>query len=135
MPGQVGFVEAALPHQLAERKKFQVEASVDSYELLTSLHGSVDDWISLGTYHSHVSDRTSVKPSPGDLDTMDVGDLELICWVRRRDRKMNRWMTTSTGRISVSWGRFRFLLGAYVRTEGVDRRGEKKYNTIRMTLE
>lgn len=115
-PVKVGKIVAAFPFQKADRKR----SEVDSYsffffqEMLSS-----GPWHTLGSFHSHPETKRSsaqCAPSEFDLRGMDPGDLEIIVRIRHsRKTKKNAWKSTSTGRCSISWGKFQFLIGAFIR--------------------
>jgi len=103
------------------------------------LTGKKAPWYVIGSYHSHPCfgrDIYMSTPSKADLETTEIGDLEVIVRTqRRRKRKMNYWRTTSAGNISIAWGRFQFLIRAFVRLDGFDSKSVPLYKPVSLELE
>lgn len=118
MPTRVGNIVAAFPFQKADRMISSVSSySVNLFEEMTS----AGPWITMGGYHSHTqraNEIVSCLPSPTDIEELGIGGLEIISRISH-DRKQTRnvWKNNASGRISISWGKFQFLIAAYVRTE------------------
>lgn len=131
-PKRAGKVVAAFPFQIANRARYEVES--ESYGFFNKMAKKGGPWAILGSYHSHPHPGKGYShygtPSRSDLDSMDDGDLELIVRVqRRRKRNVNAWNSTSGGNIQVSWGKFQFLLRAFVKE------GPKEYRQVYLSLE
>ena len=138
-PSKKGRIVAAFPFQLADRHNYEVESS--SYQFFHKMLGKGGPWSAIGSYHSHTttSKRTydcPCSPSDTDLENMEIGELEIIVRaVRGRKRHINKWEATSAGSISISWGKFQFLLRGFVRLEGVDKNDVPLFRTMRLELE
>lgn len=137
VPVRKGRIVAAFPFQLAERQKYEVES--DSYRFFHKMLGKGSPWKVIGSYHSHTSTRgydCLCLPSDTDLENMEIGELEIIVRaVRCRKRPVNKWGTTEAGSISISWGKFQFLLRGFVRLEGFDKSNVPLYRTMKLELE
>jgi proteasome lid subunit RPN8/RPN11 len=120
LPNRSGKAMAAFPFQIADRAMSWVDSK--SYEFFRKML-SCGPWNILCHYHSHTQrnwrEVTICEPSEMDLDTLTEGDLEVIVRVSRiRKTKKNKWVENPSGKLSISWGRFQFLIGGFVRLEG-----------------
>jgi hypothetical protein len=83
-------------------------------------------WITMGGYHSHTQradEIVSCLPSPTDIEELDIGGLEIISRISHsRQQTRNVWKNNASGSISISWGKFQFLIAAYVRIEAPSRK-------------
>ena len=137
IPKFKGKVVAAFPFQLANRKPYGVESN--SYSFFSNMLLKGGPWSTLGSFHSHTCYDEKYNflcsPSKIDLESMEIGDLEIIIRVmRKRKRNINIWESTSGGNISVSWGKFQFLIRGFVRTEGYDSNGIPFYKNVKLEL-
>lgn len=118
VPVKVGNIVAAFPFQKADRMISSVSSySVNLFDEITS----AGPWLTMGGYHSHTQRAGEIVPclpSPTDVEELDIGGLEIISRISH-DRKHTRnvWTNNASGRISISWGKFQFLIAAYVRME------------------
>lgn len=132
-PVVTGEIEAAFPYQIATRKSEQV-TSCSSF-LFFDMLGRGGPWVKVGDFHSHTYTRKLdvLEPSEVDLDNMEIGDVEVIVRVHRNKHRSNSWKA-SRGSIRVSWGKFRFLIKAFMRLEGFDKEGVPLYSIVPLDL-
>ena len=130
-----GRIAAAFPYQLAIRRAQAV--SSDSASVFDKLLES-GPFLKLGDFHSHTFQANEkippLEPSNVDLEELEVGGIEIIVQVRRTRKKRNNWRNSKDG-ISIAWGRFRFLICAFMRIKGIDSEGIPLYKRIRTCLE
>lgn len=92
-----------------------------------------------GDFHSHPFQAFEkifpLGPSETDLKELDDGGVEIIVQVRRTRKKSNYWRNTKSGGISIAWERYRFLIGAFMRTDGKDEEGVPLYKKIGLSFE
>lgn len=137
-PKYKGRIVGAFPYQLARRNLDW--ATSESYLLFKKMLGGLGPWYIIGSYHSHPCYSKKYKfycePSEVDLKNMEVGDLEIIVRaMRQRKRVINSWRTTKAGSVSVAWGKFQFLLRAFVRLDDFDKSGVPLYKNVSLELE
>jgi hypothetical protein len=130
-----GLVVAALPYQLARRRGSSV-ASLSSGVFAALLDSRrykkhID-------YHSHpylcFEKASELAPSEVDVSQMEVGEVEVIVQTRRSRSNMNEWRSAN-GRISISLGRFRFVIAAFRRLSDCRKTGIMLYDEIGLALE
>jgi proteasome lid subunit RPN8/RPN11 len=133
LPARVGNIVVAFPFQKADRMISSVSSySVNLFDEMTS----AGPWTTMGGYHSHTQragEIVSCLPSQTDLEDLDIGGLEIISRISH-DRKQTRnvWKNNASGCISISWGKFQFLIAAYVRTEAPS---DKDFYYIQVPIE
>lgn len=125
-------VVVAFPYQLAKRR--DQEVSSDSSFNFDKLF-QTGPFVKMGDFHSHTFQSfekiPTLGPSSVDLEELPIGGIEVIVQIKRARRKYNSWKNTENG-ISISWERFRFLIGAFMRVEGIDSDGVPLYKKIRI---
>lgn len=135
-PSKQGKLLAAFPYQIARRRVEEV-SSYSSWLFLEMLSKG-GPWIKIGDYHSHTYQKREkvdfLSPSEEDLNNMRVGSLEVIVRVKQTARLYNSWKGSGKGGIRIAWGRFRFLIKAFVRMPGKCQEGIPLYKTIRLVL-
>lgn len=127
-------LEVAIPYQLARR---QLEAVTSNSSSAFDKLFSTGLYDKFGDFHSHPflssEELLPLEPSETDLKQLRVGDVEVIVRARRTVRNSDTWRITSEG-ISISWGRFRFLISAFRRIQGTDATGCPLYKRLRLCL-
>jgi proteasome lid subunit RPN8/RPN11 len=126
-------IQAAFPYQIAKRKSAEVTSNSSFMFLKMLSHGG--PWVKLGDFHSHpyTGRLVGLAPSEVDLESMEVGDIEVIVRVHRGRAKKNSW-SSGSGSIRVSWGKFRFLARAFVKLDGRDKNGLPYYVVVPLVL-
>lgn len=124
-------IVAAFAYQVARRKLQEVTS--DSPHTFDKLFNT-GPFVKFGDYHSHPFQAFEkifpLGPSETDLKELKVGEVEIIVQVRRTRKKGNYWRGTKSGGISIAWDRYRFLIGAFMRTGGKDDEGVPLYKKI-----
>lgn len=130
-------IVAAFPYQIARRKDQEVWSNSAVY--FDKLFKTGGFYKKLGDFHSHTFQSFEklypLTPSPTDLNELPIGGIEVIVQVRRTRRNGNSWRTTSGGRISIAWERYRFLIAAFKRIDGHDSAGVPLYKKVRLFLD
>jgi len=107
-------VNYALPYQSAKRGKSWVEPDLErDVECLEELP-FLSHLTHLGYFHSHtpaIGRRAVPKPSEEDIDSMAVGELEIIVAINETIRP-REWRTSRDGFLSGATERYSYDIGA-----------------------
>lgn len=132
---KTGHLIAAFPYQVASRKP---------QEVISQSSGTFDKFFEDGPfakfsdYHSHTFQAFErilpLGPSETDLDGLKPGMVEIIVQIRRTRRNGSYWRMTKGGKISIAWGRYRFLIGAFMRMKDTDENGVPLYDEVGLKL-
>lgn len=108
-------VDYALPYQSAKRGKTWVEQDIDrDIECLEELP-FLSHLSHLGYFHSHTptTGRKAVPlPSEEDLDSMDVGEIEIIIAINKSNRPRD-WRINKNDFLSGATEKYSYEIGAY----------------------
>jgi len=130
-----GKINAAFSYQIARRKEQQVTST--SAEYFDKLFPS-GTFLKLGDFHSHTYQHFEkldpLEPSPTDLNQLKIGGIEVIIRIKRTRANLNKWQK-SNGRIKIALGRYRCLIAAFMRIDGIDLLGVPLYKEVRLNLD
>lgn len=136
LPGRRGLVNAAFPYQMARRNPDTVSTDSSDFFLAMFNRSLNSRFLKMGDYHSHpfrYPERIEpLLPSEYDLESLVVGAIEIIVRVRRVKKNRNSWKS-DRGSIKISWGKFRFLIKAFVRMDD-DEDGSPTFRVIKIQL-
>ncbi len=85
-------------------------------------------------YHSHPygpNEDAPLLPSNCDMNAIDVGQVEVIVKVRRK-RNNENWWEKREEHVAIAWGRYRFEIGAFMRTEGFEKKNFPLFKELRV---
>ena len=127
-------IVAAFPYQIARRKLAEVTS--ESPDVFDKLFNN-GPFIKFGDFHSHpfqaFEEVYPLGPSETDLNDLKNGEIEIIVQVRRTRKNSNYWRNTKVG-VSIAWDRYRFFIGAFMRTGGLDVEGVPLYKKVRLSF-
>lgn len=130
-----GQIVAAFPYQIAKRRLEEVTS--ESSEIFDKFFAT-GAFLKLGDFHSHPFQGFEridpLGPSETDLRQLNIGEVEIIVQVRRRRKNGSYWRSNKSGYVSIAWGRYRFLVGAFMRLRGTDEDKVPLYKKIRLSF-
>ena len=97
---------------------------------------NISSWF-ICDYHSHPRLPKGEKPGLSETDIRDlaIGEMEGLVHIRKVRPVRHEVRQNPSGTISISWGRFRGLIAAFVRRKGSGGRKKLYYEQVRLTLE